>query len=85
MIVAPLAEIKAKLSEFVNKSKKETILITKKGRPAAAIIAVGNNKVLKEILLDKKIKLSDIIATSKKNAKAKGAIPEKKFWKELNV
>ena len=39
MKIASVAEVKAHFSTFLNNSEKGTIVVTKNGRPAAAILA----------------------------------------------
>jgi prevent-host-death family protein len=42
MKIIPIAEAKAKLSEYIDKSDKEAVIITKNGRPRAMIVPIDN-------------------------------------------
>jgi len=85
MIVAPLAEIKAKFSDYVIKSRHETIIVTKKGRPAAALIAIKDSKDLAALVSDKKVKLADVLKKSRKAISKDGGIPHDEFWKKMGI
>ena len=39
MKIAPLAEVKAHFSEYVKKSATSPVIVTKNGRPVAAIVS----------------------------------------------
>ncbi len=72
----PLAEIKAKLSEVVDRveGQHERIVLTRNGRPAAVLISPGDLEALEdtlELLADPKAR-TDIERARKEIARGKG-------------
>ena len=52
MKIAPIAEIKAKFSAYLEESQKGPVLVTKNGKPMAVILAVTDERQLWRLLLE---------------------------------
>ncbi len=52
MRIAPVAEVKAKFSAFLNQTQTGPVIITKNGKPIAAMLAVKDEQQLLRLLLD---------------------------------
>ncbi len=52
MKIAPVAEIKAKFSAYLKESQNGPVVVTKNGKPIAAILAVTDEQQLMRLLLD---------------------------------
>lgn len=46
MRIAPVAELKARLSSYIRKSEEGPIIITRNGKPVAVLISVDNEDEL---------------------------------------
>ena len=44
MKIAPVADVKARFSSYLEQSEKGPIIVTKNGRPVAALVAVGDER-----------------------------------------
>lgn len=85
MKIAPIADVKAKLSEYVAASQKGPIVITKNGKPAAALVAIGNDDDLEMILLANSPRLQKILERSERSISAGKAIPHDDFWRKMEA
>ncbi len=85
MKIAPIADVKAKLSEYVEASHKGPVVITKNGKPAAALIAIENDDDLEMILLANSPRLQKILEKSAKSIAAGKGIKHDEFWASLEA
>ena len=83
MKIAPLAEVKDKLSAYINESQKTPIVITKNGRPVALLTGLEEDKDLDTILLAHNPRFLQIVDEARERVRKTGGIPHDKFWKEL--
>lgn len=51
MNIAPLADVKARFSEYVKKTQQVPIVVTKNGRPVAVLLGIHDEDELERILL----------------------------------
>ena len=82
MKVAPIADIKAKLSEYIEESHNGAVIITKNGRPTAAIVPIDSDEDLERIVLSRSKLFSNIIAKSERKIKSGKKISHDDFWDE---
>ena len=83
MTIAPIAEVKAKFSNFVARSKKEAVIITKNGKPTAALIPINSDEDVERLMLKNSSKLKKIIQKSRQEFAAGKGISHSKAWEEL--
>ncbi|OHD63273.1 MAG: hypothetical protein A2176_11875 [Spirochaetes bacterium RBG_13_51_14] len=83
MKIASVAEIKSKLSEYINESKKGAVVITKNGRPAAVLVSVTSDEQLEQIILSQSKMLKNILDKSERQIAIGHKIKHKEFWEEL--
>ena len=83
MKIAPLAEVKAKFSEFVENCKNEAVVVTRNGKPAAALISIKNDDELEAILLSHSKLLQHVLQHSENRIKVKGGLEHSVFWKKM--
>jgi prevent-host-death family protein len=82
MKIAPLAEVKAKFSEYVNACHNGAVVVTRNGKPAAALIAINNDDELEKIILSQSKRFQSILNHSEQNIKNKGGIRHADFWEK---
>ncbi len=84
MKIAPIADVKARLSEYVNQIQTEgPIVITRNGKVAAVLVAPDDDNDLDWILLSRSPRLQEILDHSRKSIAEKGGIPHDEFWKQV--
>ncbi len=82
MKIASVAEIKSKLSEYINESKKGAVVITKNGRPTAVLLSVTSDEQLEQIILSQSRMLKSILDKSENKLLTGHKIKHKEFWEE---
>lgn len=85
MRIAPLAEVKAKFSEYVTRCKSGAIVVTRNGKPAAALISIKDDDELETILLSHSKLLQRVLQHSENRIKAKGGLEHNDFWKKMEL
>lgn len=83
MRIASLAHVKARFSEYVNASAGEPVVVTRRGRPAAVLLAVADEDELEDLLLAHSRKLRRILDRSRRQIRAGRGIPHDRFWAEV--
>jgi len=84
MKIAPIADVKARLSEYVNQIQTEgPIVITRNGKAAAVLVAPDDDDDLDWILLSRSPRLQEILDHSRKSIVEKGGIPHDEFWRQV--
>ncbi|MDX1944818.1 MAG: type II toxin-antitoxin system Phd/YefM family antitoxin [Pirellulaceae bacterium] len=84
MNVAPLAEVKAKLSAYVDEAEaKGPVVITRNGKAVAVLIAPASQDDLEQLLLSRSRALAKILERSRQSLREGKGIPAKEFWKQV--
>ena len=83
MKMAPVAEVKAKLSEYVKECRYGAIVVTKNGRPAAALVPIDNDDDLERIILSNSKIFRDIVESAEKRIKGKKFVKHNEFWDQV--
>lgn len=83
MKIAPLAEVKDQLSAFVEDSKRAPVIITKNGRPVAALIAIQDEEDLDSLLLAHHPRISQLLEQAYARVQKGRGIPSAQFFSEL--
>lgn len=81
MKIAPLAEVKAQLSTYVEQAQNEgPIVITRNGKAVAVLIAPIDDEDLENLLLSRSPRLQAILNQSRKSIKDGSGLSEEEFW-----
>jgi antitoxin (DNA-binding transcriptional repressor) of toxin-antitoxin stability system len=72
-----LEKVQAQLSEYVETSSKQPVLILRDGQPVAILIGLDRNEKRTPI------KLRDVLKRAWNDYEEHGAIPHEQFWKDL--
>lgn len=67
MRVASIADVKARLSEYVEQCARETVVVTKHGRPRAALVPLLDDDDLERFLLSRNPKFLALLARSERS------------------
>jgi prevent-host-death family protein len=80
MKIIPVAEAKNKLSEYIERSSEEAVIITKNGKPCAILIGVTEEDDLEHYVISYNKRLREILAQSIQSAKEKGVLSHEEVW-----
>ena len=75
MKIASLAEIKNKLSFYVNAARQSPVIITRNGKPVAAIISVEDEDDLDSLMLAHSPRFQKLLADADERVRRSGGIP----------
>ena len=82
MRIAPLADVKARLSAYVEECETTgPIVITRNGKPAAVLLAPAGDDDLERLLLAHSPRFQAILNKSRKSIKAGEGLSRDEFWK----
>lgn len=84
MKIAPVAEVKAHFSEYVKASEDGPVVVTRNGRPAAVMIAVGDDEdELERLLLAYSPRFQAVLRQAREHIRHGGGIPHAQFWDDV--
>jgi prevent-host-death family protein len=85
MKIAPLAEVKSKLSAYIEQAEKEgPIVITRNGRAVAVIITPVDDDDLESLILARSPRFQALLERSRKSIKAGKGLSSEQFWRTVN-
>ncbi len=85
MRIAFLADVKAKLSAYVEQCRREgPVVITRNGKAVAVLLAPKDDDDLDSILLAYSPRFQAMLEKSRESIRAGKGLPEEDFWKEVD-
>lgn len=84
MRIAPLADVKARLSAYVEQAETEgPIIITRNGKAVAVLLAPVNDDDLESLILARSPRFQALLEKSRKSIKAGKGLSEEDFWQTV--
>lgn len=83
MKIAPLAQVKDKLSAYVNDLQQTPVIITKNGKPVALLTGITEDDDLDSLLLANNPRFVEILKEARARVLKTGGIKHKNFWKQM--
>jgi prevent-host-death family protein len=81
MRIAPVAEVKACLSEYLRRCQEGPIVVTKNGRPAALLVAVPEEEEeLERFLLYHTPRFRRLLETASERIRSHGGLTDAEVW-----
>ena len=81
MIIAPLADVKAKLSAYLEESSTNgPVIITRNGRPVAVLLTPTDAEDLENLVLSRSPRFQAILNKSRQSIKAGKGLSRGDFW-----
>ena len=80
----PLADVKARLSEYVNGAQAEPVLITKNGKPAALLVHVDENVDLEDVVIGSSPAFRAILRRGEEQIRRGEVLDEEEFWRQVD-
>ena len=85
MNIASVADVKAKLSAYLQESQKGPVIVTRNGKAVAVILAVTDDDELERLVLAHSPKFQAMLGAARQRIEATGGIPHKEFWQSVDV
>src|SRR5579883_1207298 len=84
MRIAPLADVKARLSAYVDECSVEgPIVITRNGKAVAVLLVPNDDDDLERLLLGRSPRLQALLNRSRQSIKEGRGLSEEDFWKAV--
>ncbi|MBI1831620.1 MAG: type II toxin-antitoxin system Phd/YefM family antitoxin [Planctomycetes bacterium] len=84
MKIAPVADVKARLSAYLDECEAEgPIVITRNGKPVAVLLAPANDDDLERLLLSRSPRFQALLNRSRKSIQEGKGLSETAFWKAV--
>ena len=81
MNIAPLADVKARFSEYINKIQDGPVVVTKNGRAVAVLLGIQDEDDLERILLAHSPKFQALLGAAEQRIREGEAVEHEAFWK----
>ena len=86
MRIASLADVKAKLSAYVDECQTDgPIVITRNGKPVAVLLAPRDNDDLERLLLARNPRFQALMAQAEDNINAGKTLSQDEFWRQAHL
>jgi len=84
MRIAPVADVKARLSAYLQQCQTEgPVVITRNGKAAAVLLAPMNDEDLESLLLARSPRFQALLAKSRESIQAGKGLSSRDFWKAV--
>ena len=84
MKIAPLYEVKNKLSELVKETESGPIVITKNGKPCAALVHLAEDEDMESFMLSHSPRFLELLDQAAEKTKETGGVSLSALRKELS-
>jgi prevent-host-death family protein len=85
MKIVSVAEIKARLSAYLNESRQGPVVVTRNGKAVAVLVAVTDDDELERLVLAHSPKFQALLDKSRRQIEETGGIPHEQFWREVEA
>jgi prevent-host-death family protein len=85
MRIAPVIEVKAKFSAYLEESKNGPIIVTKNGKAVAVLLAIADEDEIERLILAYSPKFQAIMEQGKAQIKAGERLTHEEFWEEVDA
>jgi prevent-host-death family protein len=84
MRIAPLADVKARLSAYVDEcGTKGPVVITRNGRAAAVLLVPQDDEDLEQLMLGRSPRFQSLLSRGRKSIKEGKGLSERAFWQAV--
>jgi prevent-host-death family protein len=83
MKIASVAQVKTQLSAYLRASEAGPVVVTRNGKPVAALVAVGDQDDLERLLMAHSPKLRAILEAAHRRIEAGQGIRHEEFWQKM--
>jgi len=84
MKIAPLADVKARLSAYLEECETEgPVIITRNGKAVAVLLAPLDEEDLERLVLSRSPRFQALLGKSRRSIAAGKGLPRNQFWKAV--
>lgn len=83
MKIAPVADVKARLSTYLEMCAEGPVIVTKNGRPKAVLVAVSDEEELERLVLGYTPRFRALLDSAERRIKAGRGVKHETFWKAV--
>jgi prevent-host-death family protein len=84
MIIAPLADVKARLSAYLDEcSTRGPVIITRNGKAVAVLLAPADEEDLENLILSRSPRFQAILSKSRRSIEAGKGLTPNEFWEAV--
>ena len=80
MKIAPVADVKARFSSYLEQCTEGPVIVTKNGRPTAVLLSVANEEELERLVLAHTPRFMALLDRAGKRIRKSGGVRHKEFW-----
>lgn len=84
MKIAPVADVKARFSAFVEECQSGPVIVTKNGRPVAVLVGALDADDLDSLVLAYSPRFRALLDAADQRVRADGGIPHDEFWAQVD-
>jgi prevent-host-death family protein len=85
MKIAPVADVKARLSAYLKAAQEGPVIVTRNGKAVAVLLAVTDEDELERLVLAHSPKFQEILNKSRRQIEETGGIPHDVFWRQVEA
>ena len=83
MKIASVAEVKAQFSAYLKQSEQGAVIVTRNGRPVAALLALRDDDELERLVLAHSPRFRAILETARQQIRAREGVAHGDFWRQM--
>jgi len=83
MKIAPLAEVKDRLSAYIDAARESAIIVTRNGKPVALLTPILEDDDLDSLLLAHDRKFIRLLEQGRERVRAGRYLTSEQFWRDL--
>jgi prevent-host-death family protein len=83
MKIAPIADVVARLSSYLEQVENGPVIITKNGRPVAALVAITDDEELERLVMAHTPRLRKLLDAAAERIRQSGGIPHDELWRQV--
>ena len=83
MKIAPVAEVKARFSSYLKQCAENPVIVTKNGRPVAALIGLGEEDDLERLVLAHTPRFRELVDAAERRISSQSGLEHEDFWKSV--
>jgi prevent-host-death family protein len=83
--IASVAEVKAQFSAYLKQSEQGAVIVTRNGRPVAALLAIRDDEELENLVLAHSPRLRSILDAARQQIRAGKGVDHGDLWREMET
>ena len=85
MKIAPIADVKARLSAYIKDSEEGPVVVTRNGKPVAVLLSVQDEDELDRFMLAYSPKFRSVLDAAREQIQAGQGVDHEDFWADVDA